>query len=407
MTAVTDEPFDVIAFGDTVTVDPGLMHILETNNLYHDLHEILEENNLTLKTLQQLKLSQFDAFCKELGEELTTMQTLKMRTLINEIRKSNRSGGSEEIKSEEDLELRDFLDRHHLLSALYDALVTEGIQYHNLETITPLDIDQICTGHNIRIGAKLNLKSAVEKHQREILKQKYSTPGSPHFIERMEEKADFEFDHQMKVVLIGDSAVGKTMLFNRYLCKKFDLHSFTSTIGIDFGVARQRMSDGSIMKIEIWDTGGQERFKSIARGYYKGADAIIVCYGVDDKGSFRNCNLWREEIEAHANSEVVVMLVGCKSDIEPRAAPVNGSKRKVSILDAQEMAKSPEWEALGCVWGECSSKTGQNVESIFRSVAEKVLIQRSENNPDVPEKEAVRLEGVDNGDENVQQSSCC
>ena len=235
-------------------VDPELMDILETNKLRHDLLEILEEYNLTLKTLQQLKLSQFDAFCEELN--LSTIQTLKMRTLINEIRKSHRSGGSEEMKLEEDVELNAFIDLHQLPSNLYHALISEGITYQNLETIAPYDIDEICGGHNIQIGVKLNLKSAVEKHQLEILKQKYSTPGSLQFAEKVEEKESGHFDHQMKVVLIGDSGVGKTKLFKRYIWREFDVDSFTSTIGIDFGVARQRLSDGSTMRLEIWDTAG-------------------------------------------------------------------------------------------------------------------------------------------------------
>jgi len=302
-----------------------------------------------------------------------------------------------------DHELKDFLNHHKLHSNLYDALITEGIRYQNLDTIAPYDIDEICSGHNIRVGVKLNLKSAVEEHQLEVLKQKYSTPGSLQFAEKMEEKESKDFDHQMKVVLIGDSGVGKTKLFKRYIWKEFNVDAFTSTIGIDFGVARQRMSDNSVMRLEIWDTAGQERFKSIARRYYQGADAIIVCYGVDDSDSFKNCNSWRAEIEANAPEGVAVMLVGCKADIEKKAG--KGSKRKVSILDAQEMARSPEWRALGCVWGECSSKSGQNVDSIFRSLAEKVLIHR-QNCPDVPQSETAQLEG-NQANGCVQGGGCC
>lgn len=232
------------------------MQILQSNKLYNDLYEILEEYNLTLKTLQQLKLSQFDAFSKELN--LTTIQTLKMRTLITEIRKMYKSGGTAEMKAEEeDVELRNFLNDNQLPSNLYDALITEGITYQSLDTIAPYDIDQICADCNIKIGVKLNLKSAVEKHQLEVLQQKYSTPGSLQFAEKIEQKEEAnDFDHQMKCVLIGDSAVGKTKLFKRYICGTFDVDAFTSTIGIDFGRARQRMSDGSVMRLEIWDTAG-------------------------------------------------------------------------------------------------------------------------------------------------------
>lgn len=98
------------------------------------------------------------------------------------------------------------------------------------------------------------------------------------------------------------------------------------------------------------------------------------------------------------------MLVGCKADIEKRAG--RGNIRQVSIIDAQEKAKSVEWNRLGCIWGECSSKSGSNVEAIFRSVAEKVLIIRSENSPDEQEAAKVQLEGNQSG-RNPQSSGCC
>ena len=98
------------------------------------------------------------------------------------------------------------------------------------------------------------------------------------------------------------------------------------------------------------------------------------------------------------------MLVGCKADIEKKAG--KGNLRQVTLMDAQEMAKSAGWAALGCVWGECSSKTGQNVESIFRSVAEKVLIHKSSRSPDVTEADTIRLEG-DRGDVYAQNNGCC
>ena len=102
------------------------------------------------------------------------------------------------------------------------------------------------------------------------------------------------------------------------------------------------------------------------------SDAVILCYGVDDEASFKNCHsVWRREIEEYAGDDAVVILVGCKGDINKLTG--RGNVRKVSLYDGQKMAKSAGFKKLRCLWGECSAKTGANVESVFRTVAEEVL----------------------------------
>ena len=105
------------------------------------------------------------------------------------------------------------------------------------------------------------------------------------------------------------------------------------------------------------------------------SDAVILCYGVDCRASFVNCDsMWRNEIQEYVPGKLVVTLVGCKGDIVKTQS--RGILREVSIYDGQRMAKNPEFKRLRTLWGECSAKTGANVESIFRMVAEKVLSRR-------------------------------
>ena len=102
------------------------------------------------------------------------------------------------------------------------------------------------------------------------------------------------------------------------------------------------------------------------------SDAVILCYGVDNEASFKNCySVWRREIEEYAGDDAVVILVGCKGDINKLTG--RGNVRKVSLYDGQTMAKDAGFKKLRCLWGECSAKTGANVESVFRTVAEEVL----------------------------------
>ena len=111
----------------------------------------------------------------------------------------------------------------------------------------------------------------------------------------------------------GDSAVGKTNLLSRFVMNKFDLES-KSTIGVEFAT-RNIKADNKLIKVQIWDTAGQERFRSITSAYYKGANGAMVIYDVTNKKSFENVEKWLKELRMYCNEEIMVMLVGNKSDL--------------------------------------------------------------------------------------------
>jgi len=134
-----------------------------------------------------------------------------------------------------------------------------------------------------------------------------------------------------KLLLIGDSGVGKSCLLLRFSDGSFN-ESFISTIGVDFKIKTIEL-DGRKIKLQIWDTAGQERFQTITSSYYRGAHGIILVYDITDPRSFENINKWLTEIEAHSGGTVLKMLVGNKCDLEEqRAIPTSKGKELADSL---------------------------------------------------------------------------
>lgn len=119
-----------------------------------------------------------------------------------------------------------------------------------------------------------------------------------------------DYDYLFKILLIGNSGVGKSSLLLRFADDTFT-DNFMPTIGVDFKI-RTLEVDGRTIKLQIWDTAGQERFKTITSSYYKGAHGIIVVYDITDKESFKNIDTWMTEVEKHASDNVSRILVGNK-----------------------------------------------------------------------------------------------
>merc|ERR1711916_279961 len=166
-----------------------------------------------------------------------------------------------------------------------------------------------------------------------------------------------EYDYLFKLLLIGDSGVGKSCLLLRFADDTYT-ESYISTIGVDFKIRTIEL-DGKTIKLQIWDTAGQERFRTITSSYYRGAHGIIVVYDVTDQESFNNVKQWLHEIDRYACENVNKLLVGNKSDLT--------TKKVVDTTTAKEFAGQ-----LGIPFLETSAKNATNVENAFMTMAAEI-----------------------------------
>lgn len=165
------------------------------------------------------------------------------------------------------------------------------------------------------------------------------------------------YDMQIKLLMIGDSGVGKTCLLLRYANDSFS-PTFITTIGIDFKIKNIDV-DGKRIKLQIWDTAGQERFRTITTSYFRGAQGILLVYDVTDRRSFESIRNWISQIQQHADVHVNKILVGNKCDML--------HEKVVSTEEGQKLAKE-----FGIDFWECSAKNDINVEQSFISIARDV-----------------------------------
>ena len=172
------------------------------------------------------------------------------------------------------------------------------------------------------------------------------------------DKSGGHYDFLIKLLLIGDTAVGKSAILTRFADDSFT-QSFITTIGIDFKI-RTITVDGKRMKLQIWDTAGQERFKTITTAYYRGAMGILLVYDVTNESSFANINTWMSAIRQHASDSVNKVLLGNKADT---SGPLV-QKRSVATARGQALA-----DQHGIRFFETSAKNGINIEEAFSTIA--------------------------------------
>jgi len=193
-----------------------------------------------------------------------------------------------------------------------------------------------------------------------------------------------------KLVLIGDSGVGKSCLLLRFADDTYT-ESHISTIGVDFKI-RTIQLDGKTIKLQIWDTAGQERFRTITSSYYRGAHGIIVVYDTTDGETFEHVKTWLHEIDRYASENVNKLLVGNKSDLT--------SKRAVETETAKEFADSVSIPFL-----ETSAKNATNVEDAFMTMAGEIK-KRMASAPTMSEGNKSKI-SVTGTTQPVKSSSCC
>ncbi|KAJ4978282.1 hypothetical protein NE237_009062 [Protea cynaroides] len=169
----------------------------------------------------------------------------------------------------------------------------------------------------------------------------------------MAHKVDHEYDYLFKIVLIGDSGVGKSNILSRFTRNEFCLES-KSTIGVEFAT-RTLEIDGKTVKAQIWDTAGQERYRAITSAYYRGAVGALLVYDMTKTQTFDNVQRWLRELRDHADSNIVIMLAGNKSDLK--------HLRAVQEEDARVLA-----EKEGLSFLETSALEAFNIEKAFQTI---------------------------------------
>ncbi|XP_027173797.1 ras-related protein RABE1a-like [Coffea eugenioides] len=208
-------------------------------------------------------------------------------------------------------------------------------------------------------------------------------------------RARADYDYLVKLLLIGDSGVGKSCILLRF-CEDSFTTSFITTIGIDLKIRTIEL-DGKRIKLQIWDTAGQERFRTITTAYYRGAMGILLVYDVTDESSFNNIRNWIRNIEQHASDSVNTILVGNKADMDE-------SKRAVPTSRGQALANE-----YGVKFFETSAKTNHNVNEVFFSIARdiKKRLAESEIRAEPPTIKIKKPDPVKISTAEPQKSACC
>jgi Ras-related protein Rab-8A len=196
------------------------------------------------------------------------------------------------------------------------------------------------------------------------------------------------YHYLLKILLIGDSGVGKSCLLLRFADDSFTT-SYITTIGIDFKIKNLEV-DNKKIKLQIWDTAGQERFRTITTAYYRGAQGILLVYDVSDEESFVNVQSWMAQIFENASPDVVRILIGNKADVAD-------AERVVSKIQGEELAAKYE-----IPFYETSALADTNVDAAFISAAQNIVEVLKKQNPPV-DKNGVEL-GEGNGG---NKGGCC
>lgn len=207
------------------------------------------------------------------------------------------------------------------------------------------------------------------------------------------------YDHLFKIVVVGNSGVGKSSLITRYVEQDF-CSSHKSTIGVDFLIRTLKVGDKSV-KLQLWDTAGQERYKSVSLQFFRLANAVIFVFDVTDPDSFLSLPTWMKEVRSHAPEEVDLFLIGNKVDLD----------RNIDQDLCKSFAIENEMEYF-----ETSAKTGYLVDSTFEKIALNLTLSASSaiSEPSLPNglaattgRRLIRALSFEPSDDAVSKPGCC
>ncbi|CAD8127175.1 unnamed protein product [Paramecium sonneborni] len=199
-------------------------------------------------------------------------------------------------------------------------------------------------------------------------------------------RAHDPYEHLIKILLLGNSGVGKTQILLRYSENNFRT-GYMCTIGVDFKIKKLQVDD-RVVKMQIWDTAGQEKYQTLTQNFYKGAMGILLVFAVNNRDSLKDIDKWMNQIKQHASENIIKILIGNKIDLQDRS---------ITTEEAQQLATK-----YGIQYFETSAKDGINVNEAFLQIAKLILHQHQDSLNPNPKQ---RLTNHQN--EIKIDSSCC
>ena len=187
-----------------------------------------------------------------------------------------------------------------------------------------------------------------------------------------------------KILLLGDSEVGKSCFLMRYSDNIF-VENYITTIGLDYKLKYVQLDSGETIKVQLWDTAGQDRYRTIAKNYYKGSHGILLLYDVTKENSFENIREWVQNIREEVYEKAIIFLIGNKIDKK--------DERKITTEQGQKLAAE-----YNLPFFEASAKSGENVEEIFKNLYQKI----SEVYVDIQKEKGAKLNS-----NNKKKIKCC
>jgi Ras-related protein Rab-8A len=193
-----------------------------------------------------------------------------------------------------------------------------------------------------------------------------------------------ETDAVYKILLLGDSEVGKSCFLMRYSDNVF-VENYITTIGLDYKLKYVQLDTGETIKVQLWDTAGQDRYRTIAKNYYKGSHGILLLYDVTKLSSFENIREWIKDIKEEVYEKAIIFLIGNKID--------KTTERKITTEQGTKLA-----EEYNLPFFEASAKSGENVDEIFKFLYKKI----SEVYIEIQKEQGEKL-----GKSNKKKIQCC
>ena len=209
---------------------------------------------------------------------------------------------------------------------------------------------------------------------------------------------DEDIDFLLKIVIIGDSGVGKTNLLSRFTRNVFD-DDTRNTIGVDFSATELKLRNQNI-KTQFWDTAGQEKYRAIASAYYKNAHGAIVVYDITRRDSFENVNVWLDELKEHGDTGINIIILGNKIDLV--------TQREVTVEEGQKLAESKR-----AFFMEVSGKTNAQdcVNTAFLTIIDNIVKQMEKRHEEMNGNElsSIRANSINiaYGNEANRKKRCC